>query len=324
MLVSPTRLMVIQSPLRAILDFNFLSGALDGRMTFTRASAGWAYNSSGVLTSYTTNTPRFDYDPITLAAKGLLLEEARTNLFLNSATGVTQSCTVAAAANTLSFFGTGTITLSGVSTAGPLVGTGATNRVTLTFTPTAGSLTLTVSGSCTNVQLELGAFATSPIVTVGATVTRATDICSIATSAFGYSDTEGTLSAAYTPLGVTGLQTAIYLDDGTNNERMGVRASSGALAGIVVDGGVSQASISGGVQSATATKVAFAYKLNDIALVVNGVAGTTDTVATLPTATKLQIGSRMVGAAEPLSGWYTRTSYYNRRLPDATLLRLAT
>jgi hypothetical protein len=73
----------------------------------------------------------------------------------------TQSVTVTAAAHTLSFTGTGTVTLTGASTAGPLVGTGAGNRVNLTFTPTAGSLTLTVVGSVTFAQLELGSTATA-------------------------------------------------------------------------------------------------------------------------------------------------------------------
>lgn len=68
----------------------------------------------------------------------------------------TQSVTVTAVAHTLSFRGTGTVTLSGVSTAGPLVGTGADDIVTLTFTPTAGSLTLTVSGTVEEAQLERG------------------------------------------------------------------------------------------------------------------------------------------------------------------------
>jgi hypothetical protein len=78
------------------------------------------------------------------------------NMLVNTATLSTQSVTVTAAAHTLSFYGTGTVTLSGVSTAGPLVGTGAGDRVTLTFTPTSGSLTLTVSGTVSTAQLVLG------------------------------------------------------------------------------------------------------------------------------------------------------------------------
>jgi hypothetical protein len=78
------------------------------------------------------------------------------NLLVNTATLSTQSVTVTADAHTLSFYGTGTVTLSGVSTAGPLVGTGAGDRVTLTFTPTSGSLTLTVAGTVSTAQLVLG------------------------------------------------------------------------------------------------------------------------------------------------------------------------
>ena len=83
------------------------------------------------------------------------------NLLDGSDALTTQSRTVAAVAYTLSFTGTGTVTLSGASTAGPLVGTGANDRVTLTFTPSAESLTLTVTGSVTLAQLELGSTATA-------------------------------------------------------------------------------------------------------------------------------------------------------------------
>ena len=67
------------------LDLNYAAtGALNGIETFTRASSGWAYNSLGVLTQYSTNAPRFDYDPTTLQLRGLLFEEQRANMFLRS------------------------------------------------------------------------------------------------------------------------------------------------------------------------------------------------------------------------------------------------
>lgn len=132
--------MAIQSNYPAIrpsLNLDFAnSKQLDPRITFTRASTATYYD-------------------------GKTMAKAEENLLLNSATLATQNVTVTAQAYTLSFENTGTVTLSGASTAGPLVGTGVSNRVSLTFTPTAGTLTLTVSGTVTNAQLEARASATA-------------------------------------------------------------------------------------------------------------------------------------------------------------------
>lgn len=89
---------------------------------------------------------------------------ARYNLLLNSETLATQSVTTVAAQYTLSFTGTGSVTLSGTAT-GTLVGTGANNRVSLSFTPTAGTLTLTVTGSVTLAMLAFGTLTTYQAIT---------------------------------------------------------------------------------------------------------------------------------------------------------------
>lgn len=54
-------------------------------ITFTRASAGGRFNSAGVFEMVPANQPRFDFDPVTNLARGILIEEARTNLLLRSA-----------------------------------------------------------------------------------------------------------------------------------------------------------------------------------------------------------------------------------------------
>jgi hypothetical protein len=53
-------------------------------------------NASGAIETMAADTPRFDYDPVTLACKGLLVEGQRTNLILNSA-DFSSSWTIASA-----------------------------------------------------------------------------------------------------------------------------------------------------------------------------------------------------------------------------------
>lgn len=70
------------------LALDFTTASLDSRITFTRTTdathPATYVNSSGFVTAATNNQPRFDYDPVTLACKGLLIEESRTNLALQS------------------------------------------------------------------------------------------------------------------------------------------------------------------------------------------------------------------------------------------------
>ena len=309
---------------RAPLDLRFAQQkTLDPRVTFTRASSATFTGSDGLIKTATTNEPRFTHDPTTGESLGLLVEEARTNLLLNSATLSTQSVTVAAAANTLSFYGTGTVTLTGVSTAGPLVGTGADNRVSLTFTPTVGVLILTVSGSVTNAQLEAGAFATSYIPTTSATVTRAADVASITGSNFSSwyrQDAVSVFSQSTKLNAATGAPFSI--NDGTSNNRISglvsasnfIAARNTAGAGTLFTPSTVNPPVSG------LNKMAQASTNLDHAVVGNG--NTVATAATygMPVVDRLDIGSQLSGSY--LNGSLARLTYWPTRLSNTTLQRI--
>ncbi|MCA0214519.1 MAG: hypothetical protein LCH79_15245 [Proteobacteria bacterium] len=68
------------------LWLNFLSGTLDPRITAAGGVNGTRVNSAGLIEAAT--CPRFDYDPVTLAARGVLIEEQRTNELLYGVTPV--------------------------------------------------------------------------------------------------------------------------------------------------------------------------------------------------------------------------------------------
>lgn len=142
-----------------------------GDLAIERNTTATRINQYGVRETVPAKIVRIDYSN---GKPCFLIEPQRTNLVYPSATATTQVRAVTAVIHTLSFYGTGTVTLSGAFS-GSLVGTGANNRVSLTFTPTAGNLTLTVTGTVIDWQLEAGSNATSYIPTVTGSVTRNND-----------------------------------------------------------------------------------------------------------------------------------------------------
>jgi hypothetical protein len=64
-------------------DLSFTAGSLDSRITFTRASAAYYFDSTGTLQQAATNAPRFSYNPSTLAINGMYMEQAATNQIRN-------------------------------------------------------------------------------------------------------------------------------------------------------------------------------------------------------------------------------------------------
>ena len=295
--------------------------------TFTRASTATFVGSNGLIQSAAINEARFDHNPVTLACKGLLMEESRTNLVFPSATLTTQTRTVTAVAHTLSFYGTGTVVLSGAHVA-TVTGTGAyPTRTTLTFTPTAGSLILTVTGSVTEAQLEVGAFPTSYIPTTTASVVRSVDICSITGSDFTsfYNQSEGTIvGGGLTNTPNTASSPELFKSsDGTNNNRIQVgmtNVAGEAVRPFIVESGTLTYSNKHGTATVGAErKVGTAYKTNDAISAFNGTLGTLDTTVTLPTNCNQAGLFASIGA-----GTISSLRYFKKRLPNAKLQTLTT
>lgn len=74
---------------RPSLSLDFMTpGTLDPRITFTRASTATYTDASGTIQTAAVNAPRWDYDPVTHALRGVLIEEQRTNVMFPSVPGV--------------------------------------------------------------------------------------------------------------------------------------------------------------------------------------------------------------------------------------------
>lgn len=123
------------------LALDFTTGVLDPRVTVTRAlNTATRINNSGLVEGVNADLPRFDYDPVTLAAKGLLIEEQRTNLTLHS--GLT-SANWTATGGTLA--NTGKLSPDGSSNMGLFTENSATSAHQTFVTTVPGTLTLGVT-----------------------------------------------------------------------------------------------------------------------------------------------------------------------------------
>lgn len=301
---------------------DFTTAVTDPRVVTTRANnTATRFNSSGVIEIVNANLPRYDYDPVTLVCLGQLIEETRTNLLLNSlidGTNLsTQSVTLTAAAYTLSFYGSGSVVISGGHTATVTGAGNFPNRKTYTFTPTAGSSTFTVTGDVKYAQVELGAFATSFIPTAGVSVQRTLDSVNMTGTNFSdwYNATASSFYAkCYLPTRRNSACALGFLQSGTdyielifNSTTVVCQYSKTASSA----GFASTSNASSGVVSAVGAAV---NTITKVAAMGGSTVATTLASAALPSPTSLRIGRGVsVGS---LNGHIQKIMYWPQTLTN--------
>jgi hypothetical protein len=253
----------------------------DGDLTVVRNTTATRVNSSGLIESLAANVARLNYDSLG-SNPFLLLEPQRTNFILNSETVVNQSITTTSEARTLTFYGTGTINLSGTFS-GSLVGTGINNRVTLIFTPTSGTLTLTVSGTVTKGQLEIGFFATSYIPTVASAVTRNQDLVNKTGISNLIGQTEGVIFLEIKALFDANAYSLISLTNATLRDRLavGYNNTAGKLYIEYKTNNTVRFSSSFNIVKTDNNKIAVRYKAGEQSLFLNGIKTSIGTTSAL-------------------------------------------
>jgi hypothetical protein len=220
-----------------------------------------------------------------------------------------------------------TLTAS-INSANPWVGLSAAVAKTGNTFSTSGNNTWSGNGTGTihlwGIQAEASATATSYIPTVAATVTRAVDDITVATSTIPFQDSPGTLYADFmhndTPAATTRTVAIFDINAATDTEAIKV-----GILGTDPFFGVRDASVStvdidlGTVAAGTRYQIAGAWDTNNCAASMDGTAATADTSCTMPAAIDiLQFGAQ-ADLTNPMNGYIYRFFYAPRRLLNADL-----
>lgn len=150
---------------------------------------------------------------------------------------------------------------------------------------TSGAIDITLR--CYAPQMELGAFATSPILTSGSAVTRAADNATCSVSTFPIDQNGGSIEiigrADYT-VGGSGTPRVFQIDDGTNSNRVSlyIEESSGNLRLLVNTSGVDVANESLAYTSGSEFHAMLVFKEDNIFISLGGSDSTPDTSAAFP------------------------------------------
>lgn len=178
-------------------------------------------------------------------------------------------------------------------------------------------------------QLEVGAFATSIIITDASTKTRAADSASMTGTNFSswFSASAGTFVAEASAIiaGSGNNQQVININNNSSTDCRALRIRSNNLDMIYMDrvGGVSNDLASFVLSNGVVFKASFAYSSAGNSFTVNGLAVLTNAAAAPANPDRLGIGNTAEStSASFLNGHIRRIAFYPTRLPNATLQAL--
>jgi hypothetical protein len=193
--------------------------------------------------------------------------------------------------------------------------------ITIALTGAAIDITLRIGLP----QLEQGAFATSVIPTTTTALTRAADVASVNTLTPWFNVSAGTLYAEVVGLmtsALSGNRTIAAFSDNTYNNSIALMKGSGIAEWrneIYASGSVQASFVFATYSQGAIAKLAIAYQANDVNSAVNGAVSTTDTTATIPTVTKLELRDPTGASGGQPTCYLRRIIYYPRRLANAEL-----
>lgn len=318
--------------------FQTLNHGVGIPLSCSRPSPASYFDSNGAMRQAAFDAPRFDYDPVTKEFKGLLIETSRRNVILNSQAPVTQNIpSLSSGSYTLSFYGRGTITITGNATAS-LVGFGAfpvrSSVVLAVYTP--GNITVTVSGDVQFAQLESGPSYASPtswIPTGDTAVTRLADQISSTTLGLSpsvFNENEGTLYCSYVRSNIIpNIINGMFCFRKDNNNGVGLTSNQASprYVGIVVrEGGEERVRRTPATTQSNGViyKTAGTYKAFDNVVCQNGVlSNRTTTNGILPTGLDSVILGFYFGfGTSALNGHIQQLAYMPTVLSDSDLIDL--
>jgi hypothetical protein len=258
----PSALLGIVAP-TALVDYQFRSqgtltnyGSVGGSLALTRSGNGTFIGSNGLLQTASTNVARFDFDPVSLARRGLLFEGQASQILLQS-----ESLNVSPwVASTTTVTANNATDPSGGTGAESIVNTGTTNgswvRQLITTAQASGTYYFSLFAASSNATLHVDA---AP--SVGDTSSRALATVNLNTGAVTYISNPIGGASVFCLLGATGFWRIVNSFSSTNFQRCEFRiGASTSTSGPVIAWGanVTKDSLSSYIPTTTAAATRFA------------------------------------------------------------------